>query len=67
MGFIKSIFKPKIAAVPTANTVTGRDLLPATSSEEPEAALMGDSYKKKKQAGVRQLLIPSESLIKGGK
>lgn len=40
MGFIKKIFRPNIPSVPTVS-VTGRDLVPSTSSKEPDSPQMG--------------------------
>lgn len=70
MGFIgtmlKTIFSPNVQqASSQAPTVTGRDLLPSTSNEEPESAVMG-SDKKKDKNGISSLLVPSENLYKGG-
>lgn len=67
MGFVgkvfKTLFSPSIPQT-QAPVMTGRDLVSSTSSEEPKEAIMGSSYKKKK--GVSSLLVPSESLYKGG-
>ena len=43
MGFIKKIFRPNIPSVPSVPTVsvTGRDLVPSTSSKEPDSPQMG--------------------------
>ena len=51
MGFIKKIFRPNIPSVPTT-TITGRDLLSSTSSEEPDSPQMGtDAVNQKKRRG----------------
>lgn len=66
MGFIKKIFKPNIPAVPTM-TITGRDLLSSTSSEEPDSPQMGtDGVNQKKRRGINSLLVQNESIYKGG-
>lgn len=64
----KTIFNPSVpSAQSTAPTVTGKDLVSSTSSEEPTEAVMGDSLRnKKKKTGVSSLLIPNEQTIKGG-
>lgn len=67
MGFIgkvfKTLFAPDVEQVST-NTVTARDLLPSTSSDAPESAVMGDD-KKKNSRGINSLLIPTEQVEKG--
>ena len=69
MGFVgkifKTIFDPDIpqASVMTP-TITGRDLVQSTSSEEPQAAIMGASTKGK-GGGTSSLLVPSEKLYRG--
>lgn len=66
MGFIKKIFRPNIPAVPTT-TITGRDLLSSTSSEEPDSPQMGtDGVNQKKRRGINSLLVQNESIYKGG-
>lgn len=66
MGFIKKIFKPNIPSVPTT-TITGRDLLSSTSSEEPDSPQMGtDGVNQKKRRGINSLLVQSENIYKGG-
>lgn len=66
MGFIKKIFRPNIPAVPTT-TITGRDLLSSTSSEEPDSPQMGtDGVDQKKRRGINSLLVQNESIYKGG-
>lgn len=66
MGFIKKIFKPNIPSVPTT-TITGRDLLSSTSSEEPDSPQMGtDAVNQKKRRGINSLLVQNESIYKGG-
>lgn len=69
MGFIgkifRTIFNPRVPTVNyTAQTVSGRDLLSSTESEEPESPLMGSEKKKRK--GIESLMVPSESLYTGG-
>ena len=66
MGFIKKIFRPNIPSVPTM-TITGRDLLSSTSSEEPDSPQMGtDGVNQKKRRGINSLLVQNESIYKGG-
>ena len=66
MGFIKKIFSPNIPAVP-APTITGRDLLSSTSSEEPDSPQMGtDAVNQKKRRGINSLLVQNENIYKGG-
>ena len=70
MGFIKKIFRPNIPAVPAVptTTITGRDLLSSTSSEEPDSPQMGTDAvnQKKKRRGINSLLVQNESIYKGG-
>lgn len=63
MGFIKKIFRPNIPSVPT---ITGRDLLSSTSSEEPDSPQMGTDGVNKKKNGISSLLVQSEDIYKGG-
>ena len=68
MGFVgsllKTIFNPDVPQVSYDTGPTGRDLLPSTSSTEPESAVMGDD-KKKNTRGVNSLLVPTEDVLKG--
>lgn len=66
--FIKTIFSPSVPQVDTStlNSVTGRDLVEQTTSQEPEAPVMGGDDKDKKKRGVQSLLVPSNNLYKGG-
>ena len=69
MGFIKKILSPRIPSVPTVPTVsvTGRDLVSSTSSEEPDSPQMGtDGVKHQKKRGLNSLLVQSEDIYKGG-
>ncbi len=65
-NFLRTIFNPKI---PTASsqqtTLTGRDLVSSTESDEPESPVMGSEKKKRK--GIESLMVPSENLYRGGK
>ena len=63
MGFIKKIFSPNIPSIPT---VTGRDLVPSTSSEEPDSPVMGTDGVNQKKRGINSLLVQSEDIYKGG-
>lgn len=63
MGFIKKIFSPTIPSIPT---VTGRDLVPSTSSEEPDSPVMGTDGVNQKKRGINSLLVQSENIYKGG-
>lgn len=69
MGFItkmvKTIFSPDVPQVSPDTGVTGRDILPSTSSSAPEAAEMGDDTQKKNNRGVSSLLVPTEKVMKG--
>jgi hypothetical protein len=65
MGFIKKIFRPNIPSVPTT-TITGRDLLSSTSSEEPDSPQMGTDGVNQKKRGINSLLVQSENIYKGG-
>lgn len=66
MGFIRRIFSPKIPSIPTVNNITGRDLVPSTSSEEPESPEMGADATTKKKKGINSLLVQNEGIYKGG-
>ena len=72
MGFIKKILSPRIPSVPTVPTVsvTGRDLVSSTSSEEPDSPQMGtdgvNQKKNQKKRGLNSLLVQSEDIYKGG-
>lgn len=63
MGFIKKIFSPDIPSTPT---VTGRDLVSSTSSEEPDSPVMGTDGVNQKKRGINSLLVQSENIYKGG-
>ena len=63
MGFFKKIFNPNIPSTPT---ITGRDLLSSTSSEEPDSPQMGTDGVNQKKKGVSSLLVQSENIYKGG-
>lgn len=65
MGFIKKILSPRIPSVPTVS-VTGRDLVTSTSSEEPDSPQMGTDGVKQKKRGLNSLLVQSEDIYKGG-
>lgn len=65
MGFIKKIFRPNIPSVPTIS-VTGRDLVSSTSSEEPDSPQMGTDGVNQKKRGINSLLVQSENIYKGG-
>ena len=67
MGFVgnilKTIFNPNVEqASPQTPTITGRDLVSSTSSEDADSRTMGSD--KKKAKGVTSLLVPSENLYK---
>ena len=69
MGFItklvKGIFSPAISQASSIQPqISARDLVSSTTSETPEAPVMGND--KKKNKGVQSLLVPSEDLYKGG-
>jgi hypothetical protein len=63
MGFIKKIFSPNIPSIPT---ITGRDLVSSTSSEEPDSPVMGTDGVNQKKRGINSLLVQSENIYKGG-
>ena len=63
MGFFKKIFKPNIPSTPT---ITGRELVSSTSSEEPDSAQMGTDGVNQKKKGLSSLLVQSENIYKGG-
>ena len=65
MGFFKKIFSPHIPSVPTVS-VTGRDLVSSTSSEEPDSPQMGTDGVNQKKKGLSSLLVQSENIYKGG-
>ena len=65
MGFIKKILSPRIPSVPTVS-VTGRDLVSSTSSEEPDSPQMGTDGVNQKKRGLNSLLVQSENIYKGG-
>lgn len=71
MGFVgkvfKSIFSPSIPQASTQQpTISGRDLVASTESDAPEAAQMGGADRNKKRRGIESLLVPSETIFKGG-
>lgn len=63
MGFFKKIFTPNIPSTPT---ITGRDLVSSTSSEEPDSPQMGTDGVNQKKKGLSSLLVQSEDIYKGG-
>ena len=63
MGFFKKIFAPNIPSTPT---ITGRDLVSSTSSEEPDSPQMGTDGANQKKKGLSSLLVQSENIYKGG-
>lgn len=63
MGFFKKIFRPNIPSTPT---ITGRDLVSSTSSEEPDSPVMGTDGVNQKKKGLSSLLVQSENIYKGG-
>lgn len=65
MGFIRKIFFPKIPSVQTPS-ITGRDLVSSTSSEEPDSPEMGSDMVNRKKRGVSSLLVQNENIYKGG-
>ena len=65
MGFIKKILSPRIPSVPTVS-VTGRDLVSSTSSEEPDSPQMGTDGVKQKKRGLNALLVQSDDIYKRG-
>ena len=68
MGFLATIFNPKIPKVSAQQpTVTGRDLVASTESDDPEAPVMGGSSTSRKRRGIESLLVPTEDIYKGGK
>ena len=65
-NFLRTIFNPKIPTTSSQQTsLTGRDIVSSTESEEPESPIMGSEKKKRK--GIESLMVPSESLYHGGK
>ena len=66
MGFLATIFNPKIPKVAAQQpTVTGRDLVASTESDDPEAPVMGGQSSRKRK-GIESLLVPTETIYKGG-
>lgn len=59
----KTIFNPSVPSV--QSQVTARDLIPETTSNEPEAPVFGSDNKNKKR-GTSSLLVPTNDLYKGG-
>lgn len=72
MGFVGKIFKTIFSPdIPQASelqpTITAQQLVSSTSSATPNSPVMGaDTKKKGSGGGVSSLLVPSESLYKGG-
>lgn len=71
MGFVGKIFKTIFSPdIPQAQemqpTITAQQLVSSTSSATPNSPVMGADTKKKGSGGVSSLLVPSESLYKGG-
>lgn len=71
MGFVgnifRSIFSPSIPQTSTQQpTISGRDLVASTESSEPDAPVMGGIDKQKKRRGIENLLVPTESIFRGG-
>ena len=68
MGFVtkmvKTLFSPNVSQT-SAPSITARDIVSETSSEEVDSAVMG-SEKKKKVKGVSALLVPTENIYKKG-
>ena len=64
MGFIKKVFSPNIPQIQQPS-VTGRDLVSQTSSQEPDSPQMGAEITGKKK-GINSLLVQNESIYKGG-
>lgn len=70
MGFVgkifKSIFSPSIPQASTQQpTITGRDLVASTESTDPNAPVMGGTENRKRR-GIESLLVPTETIYKGG-
>ena len=64
--FIKTIFSPSIPQASVQQpTITGRDLVASTESATPEAPVMGGTDNKQRR-GIESLLVPTESIYKGG-
>lgn len=62
----KTIFNPSVPSVQSqVPTVTARDLVLETTSNEPEAPVFGSDNKNKKR-GTSSLLVPTNDLYKGG-
>lgn len=64
MGFIKKVFSPSIPQI-QQTSITGRDLVSQTSSQEPDSPQMGAETTGKKK-GINSLLVQNESIYKGG-
>ena len=65
--FIKSIFSPSIPQASVQQpTISGRALVASTESSAPEAPMMGGTDKTKKRRGIESLLVPTESIYRGG-
>lgn len=64
MGFIKKVFSPSIPQIQQPS-ITGRDLVSQTSSQEPDSPQMGAETIGKKK-GINSLLVQNESIYKGG-
>lgn len=70
MGFIGSVLSTLFApSIPQASvqqpTLTGRDLVASTESATPDAPQMGGTDQKKRR-GIESLLVPTETIYKGG-
>lgn len=59
-----TLFSPNVSQM-SAPSLTARDIVSETSSEEVDSAVMG-SEKKKKVKGVSALLVPTENIYKKG-
>ena len=71
MGFVGKIFKTIFSpSIPQASvqqpTISGRDLVTSTESQEPDAPVMGRRDNQRKRRGIESLLVPSENIYKGG-
>lgn len=71
MGFVgkifKTIFDPDIPQASVQQpTVTARELVSSTSSKEPDSPIMGSEDDRKRKGGINSLLVPKESIYKGG-
>ena len=65
--FIKTIFSPSIPQASVQQpTISGRDLVASTESQDPDAPVMGGGDNQRKRRGIESLLVPSENIYKGG-